>query len=161
MVFALICAAVAQALLPSWTVLGNARPPILLGIVMYYALTRNRDTALAAAVLAGLFQDALSLIPLGYSSFVFCAVAMLLRQFREMVFVFRLVTHVILGAVASAGVALGLGLLLSFNQQIDINVGWLSVRVLGSLVAGAAVVPLVFRLIEWMDWSLGNIEAAA
>lgn len=160
MIFSLICAAVAQALLPSWTVLGVARPPILLGVVMYYALTRSPEMAFLTAVLAGLTQDALSLIPLGYSACVFCLVAMSLRQFKEMVFVFRAVTHLVVGAVASAGVAMGLGLLLVFNGQIDINLSWLATRVLGALAAGAVVVPLVFRTIEWMDLHLGNIEVA-
>lgn len=160
MIFSLVCAAVAQALLPSWTVFGVARPPILLGVVMYYALTRSPEMVFITAVLAGLLQDALSLIPFGYSACVFCVVAMTLRRFKEMVFVFRAVTHLILGAVASAGVAIGLGMLLVFNGQIQINLSWLVTRVLGALAAGAVVVPLVFQAIEWLDLHLGNIEVA-
>ncbi len=158
MIFALLCGATAQAVLPSWTLLGIARPPVLLSVALYYAMTRDREMMLTAAVLAGLLQDALSLIPLGYSSVLFSLVSLMVARFRDLVFVFRAITHLILGALANAVVTLGLGALLVLNGQIAFYTPGLLSRLTGALLAGALLAPLIFRLIEFIDVHLGNIE---
>lgn len=161
MIFALLCGATAQAVLPSWTLLGTARPPVLLSVALYYAMTRDRKMMLTAALLAGLLQDALSLIPLGYSSILFVVVASMVSRFRELVFVYRGMTHLILGAMASAVVTLGLGALLVLNGQISFYAAGLLSRMLGALVIGALLTPVIFRIIEFVDVHLGNIEGMA
>ena len=40
MIMVMIGATLLQALLPGWAVLGHARYPVLLGVVLYYALIR-------------------------------------------------------------------------------------------------------------------------
>jgi uncharacterized membrane protein len=55
--------AVFQSLLPSLPFLGGARAPVVLGAVMYYALTRERGMVLLVGLLAGIFEDALVVIP--------------------------------------------------------------------------------------------------
>ncbi len=42
MIFGLVCAAVLQALSPSWTPMGQAKVPFLLGLALYYALYHDR-----------------------------------------------------------------------------------------------------------------------
>lgn len=160
MLFALLCAATAQAILPSWTLVGNARPPILLGVGLYYAMTRDREGMVLAALLAGLLQDALSMIPLGYSSCLFVGGALLVARFKELVFVYRVVTHLVLGALSSAAVALGLAGLLMLNGQVDLTLRLFGSQLVGSLLVGALTVPVVFHLMEWMDARLGTLEAA-
>lgn len=160
MIFALLCGATAQAVLPSWTLLGTARPPVLLGVALYYAMTRDREMMLTAAVLAGLLQDALSLIPLGYSSVLFSLVSLMVARFRDLVFVFRGITHLMLGGLSNAFVTLGLGALLVLNRQITFYTGGLLSRLVGALVVGALLTPIIFRIIEFIDVHLGNIEGS-
>ena len=93
---------------PTCRWLGQANAPILLGLVLYYALAHSRGTMLQAAIFAGLLQDALGMIPLGYSSFCFCVVALVVSKFKDMVFVHELVTHMLFGALASGAVTLAL-----------------------------------------------------
>ena len=53
---------------------------ILMSVVLYYALTSNRGVMLFSAVIAGLLQDSLSLIPAGYSAFCFGVVGVVLNR---------------------------------------------------------------------------------
>ncbi len=159
MVFSLVCAAVLQALLPPWAWLGQAGVPFLLSVVLYYALERGYGVMLAAAIAGGLLQDALGMIPLGYSSFCFCVAALVVERYRESVFVGQWLTHVVFGALASAGVTLGLALLLGAGGLAAPNPGRVVLKTVGALLLGALVVPLVFHVIDSLDRLLGNVEA--
>ena len=158
MVFYLVAAAVGQAMVPSWARLGMVKPPLLLGLVIYYALTRERHWALVAALLAGIFQDAMGHIPLGYSAAGFCLVALVVQRFRTTVFIFRAVTHVVLGTVCSVAVTLWLALLLSQDGLIELVPRLLAQKILGAMVLGAIAVPVAFRFAEALDVRLGLVE---
>ena len=158
MLFSLVIGAVAQALLPTWAWLGSAKAPVLLGIVLYYAFTRERNLMLFAAVLAGVLQDALGMIPLGYSSCCFCLVGLIVNRFRGSVFIFRGVTHCVVGGLASGLVTGCLALLLWKNRLIDFSAAWTFHKLLGAMALGAVVAPAVFRLIENLDIRLGILE---
>ena len=112
LVVAVIACALCQALLPPWEFLGNAKPPVLLGAVMYYALARPRGLAVTAAILAGLLQDALDQIPLGFSVWTFVVLAILVTHYQNKIFGNHWVTHMMLGALASVGMVLTLYVLL-------------------------------------------------
>jgi len=159
MLFVLVCGSVLQAILPKWHVLGQAGAPILLGIVLYYAFAHTRGTALWAAILAGLFQDALGMIPLGYSSFCFCIVVLVVEQFRDLVFVHEVLTHMLFGALAAGFVTLILYILLMQGGLITLRAGWGALKIFGSMLLGAVVVPLEFEVLESLDRMLGNVEA--
>lgn len=156
MFFALICGAVLQALIPTWRGMGQAHAPLLLGIVLYYALSPSRGLRWQAAVLGGLLQDAMGQIPLGYSSFGFCLAVLVVLRFREVVFERNVLLHALIGALASGGVTLMLGLLLAHDRAIGLMPGWAFRKLLGALLLGAVVVPAVYRLLESADEMLGN-----
>ena len=158
MLFSLFIGAIAQALLPAWSWLGLAKAPILLGIAIYYASTRGRRQMLLAAVMAGVLQDALGMIPFGYSSCCFCLVGLAVNRFRTSVFIFRGVTHFIVGGLASGLVTGVLAVLLWKNMLINFTLAWTLQKVVGAIVLGAVFVPLVFRLIEELDIRLGILE---
>lgn len=158
MYFSLVGAAVLQAVFPTWRWLGHAHVPVLLGVVLYYALEHSRGMMLQAAVLAGLLQDALGMIPLGYSSFCFIVVAVIASKFKDIVFVHELVTHMLFGALCSAGVTLALYGLLSREDLVALGFGWALWKTAGSLLLGAILVPLTFELLEAADRMLGNVE---
>ena len=98
----LIVLAVAQAQLPGFVLLAQARFPFLLSIVLYYALNRETGTMLATAFLAGLLHDALSPVPLGYSTALFCAAGWLASRFRRLVITESPITPVFFGSVAGS-----------------------------------------------------------
>jgi rod shape-determining protein MreD len=159
MSLALIGGAVLQALWPTWRWLGHAHAPVLMGVVLYYALAHSRRHMLQAAILAGLLQDALGMIPLGYSSFCFTVVALLVSKFQDMVFVHESLTHMSFGALTSGAVTLALYGLLSKDDLVSLQPGWAALKTFGSMLLGAVVVPLVFETMESLDRMLGNTEA--
>lgn len=159
MLSALVLAAVLQAVFPTWGWLGHANAPILMGVVLYYSLAHSLGMTLTTAVLAGLLQDALGMIPLGYSSFCFCLVALLVSKFKDIVFVHELVTHVLFGALAGGGVTLALYILLGKDGLVALQPGWAALKTFGSMLLGAALVPLEFEILGAVDRVLGNVES--
>jgi rod shape-determining protein MreD len=158
MYFVLVVAAVLQAVFPTWRWLGYANAPILLGVALYYALEHSHGMMLQAAILAGLVQDALCMIPLGYSSFCFLVAAVIASRFRDIVFVHELATHTLFGALASGGVTLALYGLLGKDNLVILRPAWALWRVAGSIALGAVLIPLEFEILEASDRMLGNIE---
>ena len=158
MFMAVIVGAVAQAVFPTFRWLGQANAPVLLGLVLYYALAHSRGTMLQAAIFAGLLQDALGTIPLGYSSFCFCIAALVVSKFKEMVFAHELITHMLFGALASGAVTLALYGLLATAGLVTLAPGWTVLKVAGSMLLGAIIVPFEFELVAGLDRMLGNTE---
>lgn len=158
MFMAIIIGAVAQAVFPAFSWLGQVNAPVLLGLVIYYALAHSRGNMLQAAIFAGLLQDALCMIPLGYSSFCFCIVAIVVSKFKDIVFVHESVTHMLFGALASGAVTLVLYGLLSVAGLVTLAPGWTILKVVGSMFLGAIIVPFEFELVAALDRMLGNTD---
>ena len=156
--FSLVAGAMVQAVLPTPDWLGHAHAPVLLSLVLFYALAHNETETIWAAVLAGLLQDALGQIPLGFSPFCFCLVGMAVGRFRDAVFEHAVLTHMLFGALASGAVTLVLSLLLW--QQDLIHMGPLAMcyKALGGLAIGGVVVPVAFGLLAALDRMLGTVE---
>jgi len=161
MAFAVLLGSAVQALLPASVLFGAAKAPVLLGTALYYALTRSRNVTFAAGLLAGLFQDANGLVPLGFSSVSFCLVGLVVYRYRDVVFVYRAVTHMVIGAVSAGAVTMLLALALAGNGMILLSPAWLVSKVIGSMVLGAVTIPIVFRFIEGLETRLGIQEARA
>jgi len=156
MIFALFLAAVIQALWPTWSAMGQAKVPLLLAVALYYAMNYHRRVMLQAAILAGLFQDALSLMPPGYSCFCFCAVCLVAARFKDVVFEQQWMTHVVFGALAASAANVLLYVLLAKDGLLGVPLLWLFLKLLGSVLLGGIFVPVVFRLLARLDEYLGN-----
>ncbi|MFH0880489.1 MAG: hypothetical protein V2A34_12305 [Lentisphaerota bacterium] len=156
MVFSLVCGTVLQAMSPTWSWLGQAHLPLLLGLVLYYAFTHDDMHMIVCALLAGILQDSMDLIPLGYSSFCFCVVGLTVSRFRDLVFVRQWITHLLIGAAAAGGVSLALSVLLLYNDGLIIGPLRLLLKTVGSIFLGAMVVPVEFQVMESLDRMLGN-----
>ena len=98
------------------------------------------------------------MIPLGYSSFCFCIVAVVVSKFKDMVFVHESLTHMLFGAVASGAVTLVLYWLLSAAGLVSLSPGWTILKVAGSMFLGAILVPFEFELVSGLDRMLGNTD---
>ncbi len=157
MVFMLVCAAVIQAVAPSLSALGEARLPLLLSVVMYYGLARDHRLMLGAGILGGILQDALSLMPLGYSSFVYCVAGWVMSRFKDIVFVHETITHMLFGAVGAAGATFLLYLLIAATILREYPLIAAVHMSAGGFVLGALVAPVVFRACKRLDQLMGNV----
>ena len=161
LVFTLLMAALAQAVFPAsrWT--GYSPVPVLTSLVLYYALVRPRGILLTAAVGAGLVEDSLAQMPLGYSVFCYCVVALVVEHVRDTMLVRQWTTHVAFGALAYFGVTLTILLLLAKDGLIVPDVGHTLLRLVGSLLLGGVTAPLVFHALDSLEKTLGMVEAEA
>lgn len=159
MLFVLVSGAVMQSVVPGWPLLGQAKIPFLLAGVIYYALTRKSGTMLLAAVLAGFLQDALSPIPLGYSSFCFCVIGLLISAFRNTVFTESAFTAAFFGGVAAGVATLGINAMLWKDGLITATLWWTALKTAGATALGALFTPVVFLAGFYLDRTVGNVEA--
>lgn len=155
---ALLISLLIQIQSPCYAIMGGAKMPFLLSVVIYYALNRGGSVMLISAVLSGFFQDSLSGVPMGYSSLLFCFVGLIVSGFRSYVITESMITPVFFGGVASMVFTLCIYLLLSREGLVFYPLGRLVVRILGSGFLGMVAAPLVFLMISGMDQLVGNIE---
>ncbi|MBN2301372.1 MAG: rod shape-determining protein MreD [Lentisphaerae bacterium] len=159
MIIVLLIGAVLQSIMPGYVVLGQAKHPILVGIVLYYALSRDMNVAMVAAFGAGFLQDALTpMVPLGYSIFFFCLVVLVVGRFRNLVLVESVATSAFFGAVAGMLVNIGFGFLLATDLDTKCSLDRVLLRTLGTALLGAVTTPIVFFMIVRLDQLVGNIE---
>jgi rod shape-determining protein MreD len=155
----IFAATLLQSLAPPVEWLGHAKAPCLLAVPVYYALARPRRLMLAAAVGAGLMQDALSMLPLGCSVLCFSAAGLLIHRFRETIAADSLLLASLLGLAAAGAVTLATGgiLLLDEESGFAFRPAWLAIRVLGAAVLGAAAVPILVRGIGVLEQLVGLV----
>lgn len=156
MIVSLCLCAIVQAILPPWLVMGQAKAPLLLAGVVYYALTRGIRQMTEAAMLGGLLQDSLGPIPLGFSMIAFAAVALLLHQFQDRIFPESLLTQLLAGIVSPVGVSLILYVLLvSGGHRAGVPFTFVLSKALGMALLGLVTFPAVIHLIRAMETGLG------
>jgi rod shape-determining protein MreD len=143
-----------QSVLPTAPWLGEIRPPVLLCLTVYYALTR-KDPPLVAAGIAGLIQDALGPVPLGVSSLCFCGVALLIHRQRDAVFSGTGVSHLVFGALAAALATTGLYLLLAAGGTFHLPLSRVLLKIAGATLLGGALTPFVYNRMERLDRLMG------
>lgn len=161
LIFALLIAAVAQAMLPATAWTGWAPAPVMSGLVVYYALVRSRGLLLEAALLAGLVEDSLGQMPLGTSSFSYAVAGLLIESCRDNVVVRQWTTHVFFGALVNLAVTVFAFLMLFKDGLIQPTPHHVLLRLIGALLLGGVFTPLVFSLMAELDETLGHVEAEA
>lgn len=159
MILMLLVGSVLQTILPGYQFLGEAKFPLLFGVVLYFALSRDTGVMLVTALLAGLLQDALTpIVPLGYSSSLFCLMGLVVGRFRDLVLVESLLTASFFGVVASAVMTVGMYMILASNMGMVLSAKRLVLRTAGTALLGGASAPLIFFLATRLDRVVGNIE---
>ncbi len=158
MLFSIVGAAYLQLVLPAYSLFGQAKFPFLLGVVLYYALNREIGIAMMAGLFAGVFQDSLSLIPLGFSSIIFFLVVWIAGRFRSVIMLGTMFTPVLFGAVAAPLALLCLYILLRSQGLAGCGSGWLFFKLSGVATLAAVVTPLVFLVVRRLDMWVGNVE---
>lgn len=156
MITAVFSCALIQAVSPAWSEMGQAKPPLLLGVVLYYALTREGSLVLETAILAGFLQDSLGPIPHGFSVLAMVAVALLVNQYRERVFAEHWFTHVTLGIASSALVSLLLYVtLVSTGLRNGVHFSFVMSKALGMSLLGMILIPVIYQCLEKLEIQLG------
>jgi len=156
MIFLLLGGGLLQSLIPATALLGLAKPPFLMAVSLYYALAHPRGMAVMAAILAGVIQDSMSLLPVGYSALCFVIFGVFLAETREKLFGDSLFTVAILGASLGALTTLGIFLMLSLNSLADsIPFWWVALKMAGTALLGLGVAPLVWWLAAALERHVG------
>lgn len=158
MLVMMLLGGVLQAALPTAAWLGEVRPPVLLCLTVYYALTR-REPPLATAVIAGLIQDAMGPVPLGMSSLCFCGVTLLIHSHRDSIFSGSGLARLIFGAGAAALATTGLYLLLSMGGAFRLPASRVLLKIASAALLGGLLAPLICDRMERLDRLLGLREA--
>jgi len=158
LMLSVLAAVLSQALLPGPALLAGARFPVLLGIVLYYALNHKPWIVIIVAFTAGLLQDGLSMVPLGYSALLFCAAAMVAGRYRKLVLSEAAVTAAFFGGVTNLLLALILYFLLRQGDAIACSGGMAALRIVGSGLLGVITVPAVFVLMTQLHRALDLVE---
>lgn len=154
--FALFVCAMIQAIAPAWAAMGQAKPPLLLGVVLYVALTREGSLVLETAVIAGLLQDSLGPIPHGFSVLAMVVVALLVNLYRDRVFGDHWFTHVSLGVASSALVSLLLYItLVSTGLRSGVHFSFVMSKALGMSLLGMVLIPVIYEALRRLEIQLG------
>lgn len=156
MAFMLLAAGVLQSLIPAAGWLASSKTPFLLGVALYYALTHSRGLTAVAAVLAGVIQDSLSLIPVGFSAFCFVGFALAVHHLRGVLFRDSAFTVMVLGAGLAALTTLTLyGMLLLGTSMVGVPFGWLVMKLAGSALLGLVAAPVVWAVAGSIERQVG------
>ena len=132
-----------QTVLKPLGVFGALEFPILTGLIICIALHTDRSQMLYAAVLAGLLHDAFCPAPLGLSIPFFITLSMAVNRIRDEVFADLPTTYVLLGAAAAVFETVYYAVIFSLSGLRPVSPGLLAMRLIGGLLAGAVIVPLV------------------
>lgn len=158
MAMALLLAAFFQQAWPSLPLLGQAKAPIVLSVVIYYALQRSLGLMAIAAIAGGVLCDSLEGLPMGYSATVFSALGIAAGLCRNLIFSARTLTHMVIGFAAGLGLTLGFYALLLVSEERIGEFSGLGIifKALGSALLGMLLAPLVFAILERLDRWMGN-----
>lgn len=148
-----------QTLFPSLVLLGQARPPLLAAVVVFYAVAYPAPVLAAAAIMSGIIFDANGLMPLGVSSLYYCAVGALIQYNQPLWSEGGGISVSFLTVLTAIGQPLATALVavMFWEYPAGLPGGWwrhlLSLAVMGPM-AGA----LTARLAIWLHRTTGTIE---
>lgn len=158
MLFLMLVGSLVQSVTGQWSAMGGAKAPLLLGLALYYALTRERDVMFLAAVLAGAVEDSLSMTPLGYTSAVYCIIGLVANSSRGLFYAESPVTAGVFGASCGICATAAVGFLLR-REGLIVGPGNPGVmRLAGVALLGMLCTPIVFSVAFGFDRMLGNLR---
>ncbi len=158
MVIGLGAAFLLQSCLPGYALLGGARFPLLLSVVLYYSLRRGPEAMAVSACLAGFMLDSGSLMPIGFSCVCFIAIGWYVGRFREFVISDAAVTQAFFGALSAALLTLVQALYLHSVGQVAVSVPQVLLKILGSALLGTLTAPFVFLCLKALERAVGAVH---
>lgn len=158
MIFVSIICSFLQLAVAPFACLGQAKLPLLLAVIIYYALNYDTGTASIAALFCGLLNDVMSFIPEGQTSMMYLVMVLVISRFRKVVHGDDILVSAVFGGVSGI-VSVFIGYhLLKRDGLIDVSAGFLWLKAFGAMLLGAVSVPIVSGIIHRVDSMVGNIE---
>ena len=160
LLFWLLVGGTLQGVMPAWQHMGQPAFPILLGVVIYAATNKKTGYFLLAALIAGVLEDSLSLVPLGSSVLAFLVAGWLALRLRTHFFADKASHAAWFGALCAAVATGAMALLLRGQGLLALpprDVLW---RMAGSALLGLVVMPVLFALMRGLERRLGTWEGA-
>lgn len=154
MLLIIVFGALLQQLLPSLTLLGGIKPPVVAAIVFHYALRKSKRETWMAILFGAVLQDGLDLGSFGPALLAYPVAGLVAYRIRNEIFADGLVTQLFLGAVLGLFTTFVTLLVYSATGQRDISPLPVFVRLLSSIGLGMATLPPVSRTINWFEASL-------
>lgn len=154
----MIAAAMGQMFVPAFTVLGQVKTPFLMSVVLYYALQREYRVMIVSACVAGILQDTLGQIPLGYSVFCFFLMGVIVSRFQGVVMTETVLTTLFFGGLCAIAVTIGIGGLLAGVGLVRYPLGRALLKALGAGVLGGLCTPIVMGVARVLDGMAGNVK---
>jgi rod shape-determining protein MreD len=110
----------------------------------------------ASALLAGLIQDSLSLLPVGYSAVCFSVFGFVIYHAREVLFRDSPLTVAVLGGGLSAITTLVIYMMLRLGTEtVAVPLWWLGLKMGGNALLGVVAVPLVWLVAGSLERQVG------
>lgn len=151
---AILTGALLQAHLPGIVFFGGIRPPVLCGIVLYYALNHRGSAGVISAFLAGLVLDTLSFVPLGYSVLLYCVMAFVVGRYRKLVLPEAMITAAFFGGLAGLLYPTVIfGLLIREGMAADHLISVIA-RIVGNGLLGMVTTPVVILIMSRLHKAL-------
>lgn len=160
MIFVTVVAGFSQAAVVPVALLGEAKLPLLLAVVIYYALNHDTGTAAVAALLSGFLHDVLSMIPIGQTAAVFLVAALITGRFRKLVHGEEVLTAGLFGGVSAFVSVFAEHHLLARDGLVAVTTGALWHKAFGFLLLGAVISPIVFLIVHRLDSLVGNVATS-
>lgn len=161
LIFWIIVGITLQVMVPAWQHMGQPAFPFLLGAVLYAAVHKKPIYFVLTALLAGLLKDALSLVPLGFSTGSFLVAGGLAWLLRRDFHVRRARMVMGLGAMCAAAATGTMALLLRWHGLVVLSRHDCVWRMAGAAVLAAVLVPIWFGMMRGMERFLGTWEDRA
>lgn len=158
LLFWLLVCGTLQVLAPAWRHLGHPAFPFLLGVVLYTAFNKKRRYFIAAALLAAVLEDSLSLAPLGCSALAFLVAGGAAVGLRAGFHTDKVRTWIVAGGICSALATGVMALVLRTKGLTMPTAGDIWTRMLGAAILGAVLMPLLFWAMRAMEKLLGIWE---
>ncbi len=146
--------ALLQLFLPAWPMFGGAKPPVLTGFVLYYALRRSSRDMWIAIFWAALLHDGLDLGGFGPALLAFPLIGFLVHRIRLEIFADGLVTQIVFGAVGAMVVTLLSLLIHTATGQRPFRFGHALLHLVGSGLLGMAMFPLISLAMNTLESAL-------
>ena len=160
LLFWLLVGGTLQGVMPAWRHMGQPAFPILLGVVIYAATNKKFGYFLLAALIAGVLEDSLSLVPLGSSVAAFLVAGWLALRLRTHFFADKVSHAAWFGALSAATATGPMALLLRWQGLLALPLRDALWRMAGSAVLGLVVMPVLFALMRGLERRLGTWEGA-